>query len=58
LRQAATLIEALVERFPGSIEDAVQAVPKSAGRYVKRAVEAPRQHLPPTAEAAWEAIMR
>jgi hypothetical protein len=56
LRQAATLIEALVERFPGSVEDALGAVPKSASRYLKRALEALKRHLPETAEAAWEAL--
>jgi hypothetical protein len=56
LRQAATLIEALVERFPGAIEDALLAVPKSAGRYLRRAMPALKHHLPASAEAAWEAL--
>jgi hypothetical protein len=56
LRQAATLIEALVERFPGAIEDALLAVPKSAGRYLRRAMPALKHHLPAAAEAAWEAL--
>jgi len=56
LRQAATLIEALVERFPGAIEDALAAVPKSAARYIKRGVAALERHLPEGAEAAWEAL--
>jgi len=31
LRQAATLIEALIERFPGAVEDALTAVPRTLG---------------------------
>jgi hypothetical protein len=56
LRQAATLIEALVERFPGAIEDALGAVPNSATRYIARANEALKQHLPDSAAAAWDAL--
>jgi hypothetical protein len=56
LRQAATLIEALVERFPGAVEDALAAVPKTAARQIKRAVTALERHLPESAEAAWEAL--
>jgi hypothetical protein len=56
LRQAATLIEAVVDRFPGAIEDALSAVPKSAGRYLRRALPALKRHLPASAEAAWEAL--
>jgi hypothetical protein len=56
LRQAATLIEALVERFPGAIEDALEAVPKSAVKHIVRATEGLKQHLPDSAEAAWEAV--
>ncbi|HEX4676558.1 MAG TPA: GSU2403 family nucleotidyltransferase fold protein [Steroidobacteraceae bacterium] len=56
LRQAATLIEALVERFPGAVEDALRAIPKSASRPIKRAREALKRHLPESAEAAWEAL--
>jgi hypothetical protein len=56
LRQAATLIEVLVERFPGAIEDAARAVPKTASRQVARAIRALKQHLPATAEAAWDVI--
>jgi hypothetical protein len=58
LHQAATLIEALVERYPGSIEDAVSAVPKSAARHWRRAMKALARHLPITAEAAWDALLR
>jgi hypothetical protein len=56
LRQAAVLIEALVERYPGAIEDAVSAVPKSAARHLARAIRALEQHLPPTAAAARDAL--
>ena len=56
LRQAATLIEALVERFPGAVEDALAAVPKSASRKIKQALLVLKRHLPETAEAAWEAL--
>ena len=56
LRQAATLIEALVERFPGAVEDALTAVPRSAVRHVRRAAAAVTRHLPASAEAAWEAL--
>ena len=56
LRQAATLTEALVERFPGAIEDALAAVPKSAARHIKNGVKALERHLPESAEAAWEAF--
>jgi hypothetical protein len=56
LRQAATLIEALVERFPGAVEDALTAVPKGAAKHVRRAAGALSRYLPPSAEAAWEAL--
>jgi hypothetical protein len=56
LRQAATLIEALVERFPGAVEDALTAVPRSAGRHMRRASAALAHHLPASAESAWEAL--
>jgi hypothetical protein len=56
LRQAATLIEALIERFPGAIEDALQAVPKSAVKHVVRATQALKGHLPDSAETAWESL--
>ena len=46
LRQAATLIEALAERFPGAIEDASQSLPKSSLSYVSRSLKALKQHLP------------
>ncbi|GAC1661502.1 MAG: GSU2403 family nucleotidyltransferase fold protein [Candidatus Dormibacteraceae bacterium] len=56
LRQAATLIEALVERYPGAVEDALAAVPKTARRHVRRATAALARYLPASAEAAWEAL--
>jgi hypothetical protein len=56
LRQAATLLEAVVERFPGAIEDALSAVPKSAGRYLRRAIPALKRHLPASAEAVWAVL--
>jgi len=56
LRQAAVLIEALVERYPGAIEDAASMIPKSAARHVARAIKALEQHLPPTAVSAWDIL--
>lgn len=56
LRQAATLIEALVERFPGAVEGALTAIPKSAVRHVRRAAVALARYLPVSSEAAWEAL--
>jgi hypothetical protein len=56
LRQAAVLIEALVERYPGAIEDAISAVPKSAVRHLARAIKALEQHLPPSAASAWDSL--
>ena len=56
LRQAAILIDAVVEGFPGAIEDAVAAVPKSAAKYLRRGVKALESYLPGSAEAGWEAL--
>jgi hypothetical protein len=56
LRQAATLIEAVVERFPGAIEEALSTVPKSADRYLRRAIPALKRHLPASADAAWDVL--
>jgi hypothetical protein len=56
LRQAATLVDALAERFPGAIEDASEALPKSARRYISRALDALKQHLPDSAESAWDTL--
>ena len=56
LRQAAALIEILVERYPGAIEDAASAVPGSAARHMARAIKALEQYLPATAASAWDAL--
>jgi hypothetical protein len=56
LRQAAILIDAVVEGFPGAIEDALASVPKSAAKYVRRGVKALESYLPASAEAGWEAL--
>jgi hypothetical protein len=56
LRQAATLIDVLAERFPGAIEDASGNLPKSALRYVSRALHALQPHLPKAAEGAWDTL--
>jgi hypothetical protein len=56
LFQAAALIEAVAERYPGAIEDAASAVPKSAVRYLARAIKAIERHVPPNATAAWDIL--
>ena len=56
LHQAAILIEALVERFPGAVEDALTAVPRSAARHVRRAAGALARYLPASAKTGWEAL--
>lgn len=56
LRQAATLIEALAERFPNAVADALGALPKSAVRYAVRAIKALERHLPSSQESAWEEL--
>ena len=56
LGQAAVLIEALVELYPGAIEAAASDVPKSAARYVARAIKALRRHLPAAAASAWDVL--
>jgi hypothetical protein len=56
LGQAAILIDAVVERFPGAVDDALKAVPKSAAKYLRRAKVALVRHLPAAAEAAWESL--
>lgn len=56
LRQAATLLEAVVARFPGAVEDALSAVPKSAGQCLRRAIPALKRHLPASAEAVWAVL--
>lgn len=55
-QQAAILIAAVVDRFPGAIEDALSTVPKSAARYVRRALRALKRHLPASAQAAWDVL--
>jgi hypothetical protein len=56
LRQAATLIEALVDRFPNAIENAVGALPRSAVRHAARAIKALDCHLPASQKNAWEEL--
>lgn len=56
LRQAATLIEALADRFPSSVAEAIDAIPKSAVRYAARAIRVLQRHLPSSNEAAWEEL--
>lgn len=58
LRQAATLIEALSERFPGAVEEALSATPKSAASHLRRALVGLRAHLPQSAETAWDSLAR
>jgi len=55
-RQAATLIEAVTERFPGAIENALQAAPKSALRLIEQGVEGLKTHLPESATDAWQSL--
>jgi hypothetical protein len=56
LQQAAILLEALAERFPGAIEGALAAAPKSALRQLHRAQLALTRHLPASSAAAWDAL--
>lgn len=56
LRQAGTVIEAVTERFPNAVTDALAAVPKSANRYVTRAIKALERQLPLSAESAWDEL--
>ena len=56
LAQAAVLIEALADAFPGTLEEAVAAAPKAATKHLRRALTALEQHLPASAEAAWDAL--
>jgi hypothetical protein len=56
LRQAATLMEAVAERFPGALEDALAAAPRSASKHIARATKALERHLPADAESAWDAL--
>lgn len=56
LRQAATLIEALAERFPNAVAEAVAALPKTGASYVMRAIRPLERHLPASAQSAWEEL--
>lgn len=56
LRQAATIIEALEELFPGAIEAAMAVVPARAHKHLRRAVVALSRYLPASAEAAWDIL--
>ena len=56
LRQSATLIEAVADRFPNAVHEALGALPKSALRYVTRAIKALERHLPASAESVWEEL--
>jgi hypothetical protein len=56
LQQAAILIDALTEHFPGATGEAIDALPKSARRAFGRGLKALRAHLPRTAETAWESL--
>lgn len=56
LRQAATILEALEELFPGAIAAAMTAVPTSAHKHLRRAVVALSRYLPASAEAAWDTL--
>lgn len=56
LRQAATLIEALADRFPTAVQEALSALPKSSVRYAVRAIKALERHLPSSEESAWEEL--
>lgn len=56
LRQSATLIEALADRFPNAVAEALGALPKSAVHYAARAVKALERHLPQSEESAWEEL--
>jgi hypothetical protein len=56
LSQAAILIEALVESFPGAVQEALAAAPKSAARHLRRALTALERHLPADAAAAWDVL--
>jgi hypothetical protein len=56
LSQAAILIEALVENFPGAVEEALAAVPKSAVRHLRRAVTGLSRYLPAGAALARDVL--
>jgi hypothetical protein len=56
LQQAAILIAGVADRFPGAIQDALRAVPKSAAKHVRRALHVLPTHLAADAAAAWESL--
>jgi len=56
LRQAATLIEALVERFPGAIESALEAAPKSSLKHIARAGAGLKTYLGESAKSVWDSL--
>ncbi len=56
LRQAAILSDAVAERFPGALQDALAAVPRSAAKHIARAARALQCHLPSAAEDLWDAL--
>lgn len=56
LGQVAALLDALADRFPGAIGDALKAALKSANRHLTRALKALKAHLPTASEAAWDAL--
>lgn len=56
LRQAATLVEVLADRFPDAVKEAIGALPRSAVRYAARATKALERHLPSSEESAWEEL--
>jgi hypothetical protein len=56
LNQALVLIEALVESFPGAIQEALAAVPRSAARHVRRALAALSRNVAADSHAVREAL--
>jgi hypothetical protein len=56
LRQAASLIEALADRFPNAVEEAIRALPRSTIRYAVRATRALERHLPFLEKSAWDEL--
>jgi hypothetical protein len=46
----------LADGFPNAVQEALGAIPKSAVRYVVRAIKALERHLPSSAESAWEEL--
>ena len=56
LSQAAILIDALVDSFPGAVQEALAAAPKSAAKHLHRALTALARYLPADAETAWDAL--